>query len=101
MRPENRNLLIGTIVGAIVGGTTAALLAPENGAETRVRMRKVADRARERATEITAKGREYYVTQKSQLQEAVEAGRHAAEEKRAELERRVREQTKTAAGRGV
>lgn len=89
MKASSRNLLIGTIIGAIVGGSAAALLAPEPGDETRRKLREAADRARERATDIKARGQEYYQTTKSQFQEAVEAGRHAAQEKRVELETKV------------
>jgi gas vesicle protein len=93
MRAENRNFLIGTIIGAVVGGAAAILLAPATGEETRQRLRQATEQAREKAKGMAAKGREYVQTKQSQFQEAVEAGRHAAEEKRAELEKEVRAQT--------
>lgn len=93
MRTENRNLLIGTIIGIVVGSTAAILLAPSPGTETRERLRQATGRTKEKAKDVTAKGREYLESKKTQLQEAVEAGRHAAEEKRAELEEQLRAQT--------
>jgi gas vesicle protein len=100
MRAENRNLLLGTLIGTIVGGAAAVLLAPGKGDETRTKLREAADRARERVTEITARGKEYYQHQMSQFQEAVEVGRRAAQEKRMELEQEVHAQSRLVAGRG-
>jgi len=93
MRTENRNLLIGTIIGIALGSATAILLAPSPGSETRERLRHATGKTKERARDITARSREYLEMKRKQLQEAVEAGKRAAREKRMELEDQLRTQT--------
>jgi gas vesicle protein len=91
MSRDNRNLIIGIIAGVAVGGLAAILLAPSAGRETRANLRRATTQAKQKAAELSAKGREYVESKRSQFQEAVEAGKEAAEEKRAELEMELKE----------
>jgi len=50
--------LTGLVVGALAGGIAALLLAPRSGAETRARLRRVADDSRERAERLPVAVRE-------------------------------------------
>ena len=93
MNTGNRNLLLGTIIGLVVGGVAALLFAPAEGEETRRKIRMATDQACDKAKDMAAKGKEYVHNTQAQLQEAVKAGRHAAEEKREELEKKVHAQT--------
>lgn len=93
MRTENRNLLIGTIIGVVVGGAAAVMLAPSPGTETRQKLRQATGRTKEKALDLTAKGRDYMESKRAKFKEAVEAGRRAAEEKREELEHQVQAST--------
>ncbi|MEN6521230.1 MAG: YtxH domain-containing protein [Armatimonadota bacterium] len=97
MRTENRNLVIGTIIGVVIGGAAAIMLAPSPGTETRQRLRQASGRTREKAMGLTAKGREYLESKKAQIREAIESGRRAAEEKLEELEYQVQSSSKTGA----
>ncbi|MEN6372647.1 MAG: YtxH domain-containing protein [Armatimonadota bacterium] len=89
MRAENRNLIIGTIMGVVIGGAAAIMLAPSPGTETRQKLRQATGRTREKAKGLTAKGREYLESKREQIMDAIESGRRAADEKREELEHQV------------
>ena len=81
------------ILGAFVGATTALLLAPRSGEETR---KLLASKAREgadyiarqgrdladKASGYVEKGREYLDQQKDQIAAAVEAGKQAYREEK-------------------
>ncbi|NWG14200.1 MAG: YtxH domain-containing protein [Acidobacteria bacterium] len=81
------------ILGAFVGAATALLLAPKSGEETR---KYLAAKAREKAEQISAqgrelaekasglveKGKEYLDQQKGQLSAALEAGKQAYREEK-------------------
>lgn len=92
MRKESSNFLIGTILGAVVGGITAIVLAPATGEETRHRIKEFSGDAKQKAADLKNKGREYIESKRSQFREAVEAGKEAAEEKREELESKLQSQ---------
>lgn len=93
MKDESRNFMLGTIIGIVLGGAAAILLAPAEGAETRRKLRETADQAREKVKDLAAKGKDFVHVKQSQLHEAVEAGRRAAKEKREEIEDELHAQT--------
>lgn len=93
MQRENKNLLTGMFIGVAVGLAASYLLAPTSGGETRQKVTDAAEQASQRVKELVDKSREYVETKTSQLHEAVEAGKQAAEEKRHELEQEVAAQT--------
>ena len=76
------------VLGALVGAGLALLLAPQSGEETQEEIKKQARRFRVHAEERVRAAQE-------ELRDAVESGRQAAREARADLERRL-EQSKTA-----
>lgn len=81
------------VLGALVGAGLALLLAPQSGEETQEEIKKQARRFRVQAEERVRSAQE-------ELRDAVESGRQAAREARADLERRL-EQSKTAYRTGV
>lgn len=89
MRMENRNLLIGIVLGFAVGGAVGVFLAPSEGKKTRQQLRSATEQAKGKVTNAASKGREYVETKKSRFFKAWEAGLQAAREKRAELEAEV------------
>ncbi len=100
--------LVPFVWGALLGAATALLLAPKSGAETQSELKKRARRLRERAEEkveelqgslqdVLSEGRRQveeklevakrgFVEGRSRAQEAVDAGRKAAQAARSELE---------------
>jgi len=96
---ENRKFIIGAAIGLVAGAATAVLVAPATGQDTRKRIREATGQAKQKATEITAKGRDLVQTKRSQIQVAIEAGKRAAEEKRVELEAELRRETRPTAAR--
>jgi len=120
---EKRSGGIGSfLLGLAVGAGVALLLAPQSGAATRReltrRARRVKDAAenavadageavqdtfaaaRQRVEEKIGEARDAIETKRDQVQRAVEAGRAAAEQARADLERRLAE-TKAAYNAGA
>lgn len=113
------------LLGVAIGAGVALLMAPQSGAETRRGIGRQAGRAKQRASELAGdvqgrvsegyndarsrveqrieSTRQAVELKREQVRSAVEAGRAAAQQARAELERRIAE-TKaayTAAGRAA
>jgi gas vesicle protein len=120
---EKRSGGIGSfLLGLAVGAGVALLLAPQSGAATRRELTRRARRmkdtaenavadageavqdtfaaARQRVEEKIGEARDAIETKRDQVQRAVEAGRAAAEQARADLERRLAE-TKAAYNAGA
>ena len=68
----------GFLIGAIVGGVAALLLAPQSGEETRQRLE-------ESGIELKERGRIALEEQKAKLEQAIEEGKEAAAKKREDL----------------
>jgi gas vesicle protein len=81
------------VLGALVGAGLALLLAPQSGEETQEDIKKQARRFRAQAEERVRAAQE-------ELRGAVESGRQAAQEARADLESRL-EQSKAAYRSGI
>jgi gas vesicle protein len=86
----------GFLIGAIVGGVAALLLAPQSGEETRQRLEEsgielkervteLSAEARQRAEELQERGRIILEEQKAKLEQAIEEGKEAAAKKREHL----------------
>ncbi len=95
----------GFFVGGLIGAAVALLLAPQSGEETRVMIRdkgielkdqvettagdarvraeQLAQDARERASEAQQRGQVVLEQQKSRIEEAIEAGKKAAQDSKA------------------
>jgi gas vesicle protein len=87
-------LLAGIGIGAIVAGIAALLLAPKTGSETRGQLKESTERVKHRAESLITGVREKVQAaledKTSTLTHAIEAGKQAYAEKRAELESQVR-----------
>lgn len=88
--------IAGFLLGGLVGAATALLLTPRSGEETRgslretgielrVKAEEAAAKARLEADELLTRGKAILEEQKDRVLEAVEEGREAAAQKRAEL----------------
>lgn len=97
---DGGRFLVGLLAGAAVGAGMAILFAPQSGADSRDDIRRAGESLRDRTTETyedareaveewIAQAREKVEETRHRLDEAVEAGRLAAERKHAELEARV------------
>ena len=86
----------GFLLGGIVGAAVALLLTPRTGEEARDTLldrgivlkgkaEEVATKAREEADDILARGKTVLQDQRARFREAVEEGKGAAAEKKAEL----------------
>ncbi len=86
----------GFMLGGVAGAALALLLAPKSGDENRgalrdrtielrVKAEEAAAKARVEADELLARGKVIFDEQKSKVQEAMEEGRGAANQKRSEL----------------
>ncbi|HEY3282974.1 MAG TPA: YtxH domain-containing protein [Armatimonadota bacterium] len=95
-------VLLGLGIGALVGAVVALLLAPQPGSNTRDDVARTANLVKDRAEsiiedlkksldEVGQKSKELVDGYKQRVEAAVEAGREAASEKRAELESRLDE----------
>ena len=84
------SVLLAFLLGGIVGAGIALLVAPQSGAETRRKIKDIADEAQKKADEfaVLAKGRVtetvdkakgYYEDKKSAINAAVDAGKQAYE----------------------
>ncbi len=91
----------GFLLGGIAGAALALFLGPKNGDENRemlrersitlrVKAEEAAARAREEADELLTRGKVILEEQKSRVQEAVEEGRDAANQRKSELLSRYR-----------
>lgn len=98
MKSENgrAGFVPGFLLGGLVGAAVALLLTPRSGDETRdtladrgielkVKAEEVATKAREEADELLTLGKTVLEEQRTRIQEAVEEGKGAAAQKRAEL----------------
>lgn len=83
------SFLAGLVLGGLVGGITALLLAPAPGEETRRRLAEKAEEAteeaRKRVEEYGELGAELVAEKRKAIEEAIEEGKKAAEEKAREL----------------
>jgi gas vesicle protein len=84
------SVLLSFLLGGIVGAGIALLVAPQSGAETRRKIKDLADEAKDKAAEFAAatkgrvaetvdKAKGFYEEKKSAVNAAVEAGKHAYE----------------------
>jgi gas vesicle protein len=96
MANEKQHFLLGILVGGVAGAIAALLYAPQEGQQTREQMKQKAIDAKQRADDAvgtvketaqkaSAKTKATLDEKKAQVRGAVEAGRRAAAEKRAEL----------------
>jgi gas vesicle protein len=95
-------LLMGLGVGLLLGTALAVFFAPQSGRDTREDLGEWAGRARTRTEEslqhlkqsledLANRFRTFAEAVQSRLEEAIEAGKQAAEQKRQELEKRVKD----------
>lgn len=97
----------GFMIGGIVGAAVAILLAPQSGEETRTQIREkgielrgqveqtaseartraeqIAQEARHRAENLQERGQVVLEEQKTRIEQAIDAGKKAAQRKRSEL----------------
>lgn len=84
------SVLLAFVLGGVVGAGVALMLAPQSGAETRKKIKELADEVKEKATDYagTAKGqvtetvekaKGLYEEKKSAITAAVQAGKEAYE----------------------
>jgi gas vesicle protein len=98
----------GFLIGGIVGAAVAILFAPQSGEETRTMIREksielkgqvertaaeararaeqMAQEARQKAEDLQRRGQVVLEEQKGRIERAIEAGKQAAQTKRAEIE---------------
>jgi gas vesicle protein len=92
------SVFLAFVLGATIGGGLALLSAPRSGAETRDRMREMADETRDRMREMAEdaesrvkktvdEGRHLLEEKRDLIQAAVKAGREAMEAERAEQDK--------------
>jgi len=90
------SLILGFFIGGLVGAGVALLLAPQPGAETRQKIKELADEAKEKAakyaeevkskvTYTVEKGKELVEEKKSLVTAAVEAGKEAYQKEKEKL----------------
>jgi gas vesicle protein len=90
------SLILGFFIGGLVGAGVALLLAPQPGAETRQKIKELADEAKEKAaqyaeevkskvTSTVGKGKEILEEKKSLVTTAVEAGKEAYQKEKEKL----------------
>ncbi len=72
------SLLVGLILGTLIGGVIALLLAPKSGEELRGDISSAAQKARERAEHLKAQMAEKYETLRAQVEEHIKS-HHAGE----------------------
>jgi gas vesicle protein len=96
------SFVAGLVFGALIGGVLGVLFAPQSGAETRQQLKeetielsdkaRVASvKARERAEEVSARGRIVLEERVAQLEEAVAEGKKAASKTREDLRAKVQQ----------
>ena len=90
------SLILGFFIGGLVGAGVALLLAPQPGAETRQKIKELADEAKEKAakyaeevkgkvTSTVEKGKGLVEEKKSLVTAAVEAGKEAYQKEKEKL----------------
>ncbi len=90
------SLILGFFIGGLVGAGVALLLAPQPGAETRQKIKELADEAKEKAaqyaeevkskvTSTVEKGKELVEEKKSLVTAAVDAGKEAYQKEKEKL----------------
>ena len=90
------SLILGFFIGGLVGAGVALLLAPQPGAETRQKIKELADEAKEKAakyaeevkskvTSTVEKGKGLVEEKKSLVTTAVEAGKEAYQKEKEKL----------------
>jgi len=95
-RSSAGSLILGFFIGGLVGAGVALLLAPQPGAETRQKIKELADEAKEKAakyaeevkgkvTSTVEKGKELVEEKKSLVTAAVEAGKEAYQKEKEKL----------------
>ncbi len=98
MKSEDRGggFIAGFLLGGLVGAAAALLLTPRTGEETRgslrergielrVKAEEAAAKAREEADELLLRSKAAFEEQKGRIMDAVEEGKEAAAQKKAEL----------------
>jgi gas vesicle protein len=78
------SILLAFILGAVSGAAVALLYAPAAGEETRKYLGQKAREGRERAAELTEKGRQAVTQGRETLNSAIERGREAYQQARRE-----------------
>lgn len=73
-------LIIAFILGGITGAAVALLLAPQSGAETRRKIREIAEEVKDKTTEL-------YDEARHKGTEIIDRGKHIVEEKKEAIER--------------
>jgi gas vesicle protein len=84
------SVLLAFLLGGVVGAGIALLVAPQSGAETRRKIKDLAEEAQEKATEFAAatkgkvnetvgKAKGFYEDKRSAITAAVDAGKQAYE----------------------
>jgi len=71
------NVLVAFLLGAVAGGVTALLLAPESGVETRRRIGDSLKKAKDKAKEELDVVKEFAETHKEAIKEAYMEGKEA------------------------
>jgi gas vesicle protein len=71
------NVLVAFLLGAVAGGMTALLLAPESGPDTRKRISDSLRKAKEKAKEEIDVVKEFAETHKDAIKEAYAEGKQA------------------------
>lgn len=108
---EGSSQIGGFLVGALLGAGLALLFAPKSGEETQAELReralKLRDAAEDRMKEAQRnlegrldQARDGVQSRVNEVREAVDAGRHAAQDARGDLERKL-ERSKAAYRAGV
>ena len=98
MKSEEKGggFIAGFLLGSLVGAAAALLLTPRSGDETRgslkekgielkIKAEEVAAKAREEADDLLVRGKTIFEEQRERVKEAVEEGKEAAIQKKAEL----------------
>ena len=78
------SILLAFILGAVSGAAVALLYAPATGEETRKYLGQKAREGRDRAAELSEKGRQAVVQGRETLSSAIERGREAYQQARRE-----------------
>jgi gas vesicle protein len=87
------SLLLSFLLGGVVGAGLALLLAPQSGAETRRKIRELADDVKDRTDDYVRQtkdkvmsavddGRGYYEEKRSLIKSAIDAGKEAYEKEK-------------------
>ncbi len=77
MRDDSSNVLVAFLLGTVVGGVTALLLAPSSGEETRRKLSEGLRKAKDKAFDELGQAREFADLQKEAIKEAYAQGRQA------------------------